>query len=322
MVAHIGLNPDTLSMSAAVADKLIARGQGDAALLYLFLLRHGGDYRRQEAAGALGWNVAKLSAALSHLEELGLVRGDGPEAEIPPVPDPEDAPEYSTRDINEELSADGSPFSDLVGEVERLLGRKCSVTDLRILLEIYDHLAMSPEVILLLTAHLAEQSREKYGPGRRLRLSEIRGAAYRWKKSGLDTLDTAEGYLKKLDYFRSQEGTLLAALSISGRAAVEGERKYLRQWLDWGFGPEAVALAYEKTVLRTGELRWPYCNGILRKWHEKGLHDPDAITAAEAPARGGKSASRPTAPAQDPAAARRDARWMQEFLKKLESEEG
>ena len=39
---HIALGDDTISMSAAVADKLIARGQGDAALLYLYLLRRRG----------------------------------------------------------------------------------------------------------------------------------------------------------------------------------------------------------------------------------------------------------------------------------------
>ena len=37
-----GQNSDLLPMAAAVADKLIARGQGDAALLYLYLLRRRG----------------------------------------------------------------------------------------------------------------------------------------------------------------------------------------------------------------------------------------------------------------------------------------
>ena len=47
-----------------------------------------------------------------------------------------------------------------------------------------------------------------------------------------------------------------------------------------GFPAETVALAYDKTVLRCHEFKWAYCNGILKRWHEKGLHTP-AETAAE-----------------------------------------
>ena len=31
-------------------------------------------------------------------------------------------------------------------------------------------------------------------------------------------------------------------------------------------------MAYEKTCLNTGGLKWPYMNKILQSWHEKGLH--------------------------------------------------
>ena len=332
MVSQIDLSPDTVAMSASTADRLIRRGSGDAALLYLYLLRSGGRYDRRAAGEALGWNVAQLSSALAHLEELGLIQGRHEDPEAAPDPDPECAPTYSSEDITGELSAPDSPFPALVDEVEHLLGRKCSVTDLRILLELYDHLSMPPEVLVLLTAHQLERVREKYGPGRRLRLSEVKAAAYRWKKAGIDTLDAADAHLKKLDYFRSQEGALLAAVGITGRQAVESERKYLRQWLDWGFPPEAVALAYEKTVLRTGNMRWPYCNGILKRWHQAGLHTPAAIAAAEGPKRPAPAASNaparaprrgtPEAAAATAAAQRRDSQWMQSFLQKMEESDG
>ena len=40
MASHrITLDTDTISMTAAAADSLITRGQGDPALLYLYLLR-------------------------------------------------------------------------------------------------------------------------------------------------------------------------------------------------------------------------------------------------------------------------------------------
>ena len=60
---HIALGDDSLSMSAAVADKLIGRGQGDAALLYLYLLRHRGYLDPEQATRQLHWSRLQLDSA-------------------------------------------------------------------------------------------------------------------------------------------------------------------------------------------------------------------------------------------------------------------
>ena len=48
--------------------------------------------------------------------------------------------------------------------------------------------------------------------------------------------------------FRDRESSLLGLVGITGRTAVEGERKYLSAWLDMGFDEEAIREAYERTV--------------------------------------------------------------------------
>lgn len=48
-----------------------------------------------------------------------------------------------------------------------------------------------------------------------------------------------------------------------------------------GFSEDAIVLAYEKTCLNTGGMKWPYCNSILRSWHEKGLHTVTEIEAGD-----------------------------------------
>ena len=72
-------------------------------------------------------------------------------------------PAYTTEDITAELTDKNSDFKSLLEEVEHLQGKKCSVTEVRILLELFDHLAMPPEVLLILTARLIEQTEAKYG---------------------------------------------------------------------------------------------------------------------------------------------------------------
>lgn len=320
-MAQLALHAEPIALSAETVDKLLHHGSGDAALLYLYLLRTGGAYSAAAAQKTLGWNAARVLSAFNHLTELGLAEDDTP-PERRNAPTADTCPNYSTEDINSELASDKSEFRALLEEIEHLLGKKLSITELRILLELYDHVAMPPEVLLLLTARQIEETEAKYGPGRRPRLSEIKATAYSWKKNGIDTLDAAETYIRKQDYFKSKEGELMRAVGITNRAPVSGERRFLHQWTEWGFGPEAVNMAYERTVLRAGEMRWPYCNGILRKWNDKGAHTVEEIKAVERPHRDGQPHPQRPAPKggmqtptpADPAAIRRNAEWMKKML--------
>ena len=66
-MAELLLPGDILSMTARAADRLMGAGNGDAALLYLWLLRRGGRLEPEAARRALKWDVPRLEAALSAL---------------------------------------------------------------------------------------------------------------------------------------------------------------------------------------------------------------------------------------------------------------
>lgn len=330
---HIALGDDSLSMSAAVADKLIGRGQGDAALLYLYLLRHRGYLDPEQATRQLHWSRLQLDSALAHLRELGLASGGDEPQFTSPAPRAEQAPVYSAADVNQELADASSAFPELLSEVEIALGKRLSPSDTRILLEIFDHVALPAEVICLLVMWQIQEYEDRYGPGRKPRMSVIRTAAYRWKESGVDTLEAAEAYLKKLEYYRSQEGELLAAVGITGRKAAAGERKYLNAWTEMGFPPETVALACDRTITNTGSMKWAYCNAILKRWHSEGRHTLEEVQAAQQrparkkPAATGPAVSKAPAPAPQTTVSHEEKereileneRWMREFLKNQQS---
>ena len=94
---------------------------------------------------------------------------------------------------------------------------------------------------------------------------------------------------------------------------MEAERRYIDQWIDMGFPPETVALAYERTVFYKKDLNWRYLNGILRRWHDAGWHTPHQVEEGE---KGGKpapnSAARPAAPGSG---GNKDA-WMRRYIKR------
>lgn len=90
---HIALGDDTISMSAAVADKLIARGQGDAALLYLYLLRRRGYLDPEQAARQLQWSPAPAGQRPGPPAGAGLGRRRRPSpSSLPRPPGPRTPP--------------------------------------------------------------------------------------------------------------------------------------------------------------------------------------------------------------------------------------
>ena len=161
---------------------------------------------------------------------------------------------------------------DRADEVERRLGKKLTANDLKVLYTLYDHLALPAEVICLLVNWCIEEMERKYGPGRKPFLSQIRREGFVWARKGIDTVDAAEQYLQKLARLRGRGVQVLRLLDIPPRPLVEREKKYIAAWDEMGFDDEALRAAYERTIMKKQSLDWSYMNGILRRWHEKGLH--------------------------------------------------
>jgi DnaD/phage-associated family protein len=303
-----------VSLSGAAVDKLLARGEGDAALLCLALLRLG---EPQAARKALRWTDERAGQAWAVLAQLGLVADKAPEAESVPL-ESEQPPDYQRRDILTAIQEEPT-FQGLYHAVERRLGKKLSDADLKALYEIYDYVALPVEVIVLLVTRCIEEFQEKYGPGRMPRMSLIKKTAYAWRRMGVDTAEAAEEFLKKQTRLQARERELLPLLDITGRPPVAKEREYLDAWVDMGFPNDAIRLAYERTVLKKQTLNWPYMNSILKSWHSKGLHTPAEIQAGDSDRRRGGKAPVAAAAAQDgDERMRRDMERLERYARKKE----
>ena len=282
-----------LSVPAADVDKLLSLADGECALLYLHALRMGGVLSPALAARELGRSEEDVRAAAERLGRAGLWSS----AE-PPLPGPEDPPEYTAGEIARR-TRDDRAFQGLLSETQRVLGHALSGTDMKTLYGIYDQLAMSPEVIMLLINHCAERLRRRYGEGRLPTLSFIRKEAFRWARLEILTLDRAEEYVASLDRMEQESEKVRAALQLTGRELTPTERKYLESWLSMGYGAEALALAYDRTVVGTGKLSWAYMNKIVRSWYAKNLFTVEEIEKGDArPASRRAGSGKAAAPAR------------------------
>lgn len=309
-----------LSLSAEAADRLAAEGDGDAALLYLALLRHDGT---QQARRALGWTDRRCAGAFQTLVKLGLAQGD-PEAVAAPE-EPAQPPEYQRSDIMNALKHDPS-FAGLQEAVETALGKPLSEADLQALYTVYDYLALPAEVIYSLVGWCVAETERKYGAGRRPRMPAVKKTAFQWKRLGVDTPEAAEEYLRRQQALQGREGEILPLLDIRDRAAVERERQYIAGWVDMGFDNSAIRLAYERTLFRKQSMNWAYMNSILKRWHAAGWHTAQQAEAEDRPAPGqaGKQRIAGTPKDVQPSAerVRKNSDWLDEFLAQQEKKGG
>ena len=270
-------------LPAQQADRLIGRGDGDAALLYLCLLRADRGVTAQELQRKLKWSQLRLHAAETALQELGLI--DRPPEQKPPEP-AQERPVYTADDLTDLLTGDAG-FRMLVPQTEEKLGKRLKTADLQILAGLYDDLGLPADVIYLLVCHCVARSEERYGPGRRPTLRQIEKEGYHWAQRGLFDQESASRYLRDWNVRRSAMGRYMQGLGLGDRRPVESEERYITDWMDKGFPPETVALAYDKTVFYKKELNWRYLNGILRRWHENGWHTEEEVRQSDSrkPAR-------------------------------------
>ena len=136
-------------------------------------------------------------------------------------------------------------------------------------------------------------------------------------------MERAEEHVKKLTRLRGRETEVLRLLDISPRPLVEREKTYIAAWDDMGFDNDALRLAYERTVLKKQSMDWGYMNGILRRWHEKGLHTAAAVRTGDRdprPVQAGAGNKRPPSAGQDQRA-REDMERMRRLMEQMKQEE-
>lgn len=303
---------DGVTVSGPVLRRLLERGDGDAALLYLALLRRQGTVPPRAMARELRWERPRLEQAEAALRELGLLGTEEPSA--PPAPEEERAA-YQPADIADALESDPE-FSNLLEAVERRLGKRLSTQNQGILLGLYADRGLPADVLYLLVCHCTERVARRYGEGRIPSMKQIEKEGYLWQSRGLDTQEAAALYLKDYAARQAAMPAYLRALQLGERPPAAAEERYLSAWMEMGFSPEAAAIAYERTVAQRGALDWSYCGGILKRWHAAGLHTPEEIETGDPPRGEGRKPAARQAPA--PRGAMR--KYVQQLHKNREEE--
>ena len=261
------MNIESVNFDTAEVRKLLGAASADGALLYIYL--KAGNLP-DHAAQLLNLSEARFNCAMATLRQLGLWQEEKQQRILAG-----ERPVYSERDVLEADSSDVE-FKALRGEVERLLGRNLNTEELKILLGFIRYLGLPADVISVLICYCKDRARQR-GSLRSPSLRTIEKEAYAWAEQGIDNLEEAAAFIQAQNVRNSRMSRLQNQLQIRGRNLTAAEERYARNWLEMGFEDEVITMAYERTCLNTGSLKWPYMDRILQRWHEAGLHTADAV---------------------------------------------
>jgi len=267
----------TIVLGADRVDRLLQQGDGDAALLYLCLMRADCAVTPQQLMSRLHFSELRLRAAETVLQNLGLIERA---AEAPqPEERSQERVKFTAEDLGRILAEED--FRMLVEQTERVLGKKLTTNDLKYLANLNREVGLPADVIYLLVSHCIQRAERRYGVGRRPVLRQIEKEGYYWAKLGLFDQESAARYLKTYSDRQEQMVQYMQALQLGDRRPVDSEERYIRSWMEQGFPAETVALAYDRTVLQKHELNWRYLNGILRRWDQEGWHTAEQVRQGE-----------------------------------------
>lgn len=310
--------PVCLSLPVEEVDKLLREKDGRCALTYLALLRAGG---KPFPAESIGLTERELRQTMEQLCALGLVSAAGraapapadkPAAAEPKLVPAAELPQYTAEDIASRMLSD-APMQTVRREAEQLYGRKLTTPEMNMLLGLRDYLGLPADVLMELIHYVFQEYRAERGHAGTPTMRRIEKEAYAWADQEIHTTAQAEEYLQRRQARQELAQQVLQVLQIHDRAPSRTERSYIASWLDMGFGCDAIAEAYDRTVVATGARKWAYLNRILMSWHEKGLHTPEEIETGD-PRAAGKRRAAPTAPAAE----RDDLDRVEQLLRKME----
>ena len=269
------LNVSDVNISRDHVRKLLATGSGDAAMVYLYM---SCGNRMEEAEQTLKMGAGRLNCAVATLRQLGL--WEEPKKILIPTGE---RPNYTENDVFEALDQDFD-FRILYGEVQRLLGKSLNTEELKILLGFTRYLGFTPDVISVLVNYCRDRQRQK-GINRSPSLRMIEKEAYAWAEKGIDSLEEAAAYIQNQNQYNTRMAHIKHLLQIRGRRLTTAEERYAYQWSEMGFDDETLLMAYARTCITTGGLKWPYMNSILKRWHDAGLHTADQVRSGDSKAQ-------------------------------------
>ena len=258
---------EKLSLPIKFIDEYLPKADPSYVVVYLYAYRFISEGEpapgTEQIASALGMKERDVADAIKYWNGLGFNLGSKT------VVKTLHKSIYTPTEIAARARAD-KKLNWLYDEAQNSLGKILSSADMLTLFWIYDYLAMSPQVIILIINYAVKKDKAT--------MRYIEKVAMDWTDKGIDTVRKAEKRLAQLDERNIFEANVKKLFGIRDRDLTPGERETVKTWHEQ-LKPsnEMLLAAFEINIKRTAKLNIKYINGILASWKEKGIDSAQDI---------------------------------------------
>lgn len=178
---------------------------------------------------------------------------------------------------------DDESAAQLLFIAESYIGRPLTPSDMRSILFFTDVLHFSDDLIDHLIQYCVERGKKDF--------KYIEKVAVSWAEQGVATPGQAQKVSAKYD---KNVYAIMNELGKSGSPTAK-EMEYITRWTtEYGFTPDIIFEACERTVLATDRHRFEYAEGILSSWKKADVHHKSDILKMDELFQKRRTVSRPS----------------------------
>ena len=279
-------------------DKYMSEANGEYVKVYLLLLRYKCDpsvnLGVSEIADILDCTEKDVNRALDYWTKKGLlgenrVQSVQPKQKVKAAVSAEQAKRIAqpagtvakgAAPAQTEVASQAEPapsqknrkeFREVLHVTEQYLGKTLTRTEAQELVYFYDVLRMSADLIEYLIEYCVENGHKSF--------HYIKKVALSWSDQHVTTVKEAKAVSGK---YNKNSYAVLNAYGIKGRAPAEPEMVYISRWNnEYGFSPELIVEACNRTMNTIHQPSFDYTESILKSWLDKGVRDIADVKALD-----------------------------------------
>ncbi|GFH96912.1 hypothetical protein IMSAGC003_03478 [Lachnospiraceae bacterium] len=215
-------------------------------------------------------------------EQMTVPGGAGWEAALE-EPDPYAKPAYSADQLRSFKEQENTAQLLFVAQV--YVGRTLTASDMKTILYLSDVLRFSDDLIDYLIQYCVDRGKKDF--------RYMEKVAVSWAQQGITTPKQAQKAALKYDK------SVYAIMNELGKssAPTNKELEYINRWTrEYGFTPDIIFEACERTVMAVDKHRFEYAEGILSSWRKENVRHKADIKRVDEQHQKQKSAAANTAP--------------------------
>ena len=167
----------------------------------------------------------------------------------------------------------------LVGEVQSVLGKVLSNSDISTLLMLKDTCGLPLDVILMLIQYCVSVDKGN--------MRNIEKMGIKWADDGVYSVEAADNKIRQIKQTSKNFSIISSVFGlVNVGSPTKKQLEYGNKWIEeWKFSPEMLREAYERCVDTKGEMKFNYIDGILKKWNSLNIKSREALIDFESKAK-------------------------------------